>query len=523
VDADQEQAVRLAVQLLDTGDANTVGIEVLFDVWVRLEPLWLSSTPLPTVLDVINLREPNPIDIADCADLYGRIGEAIVARGSIGLLRKPILAQSARALDFQEFANQSDPDSLIAFGMLALKVGSRFTATAPARISTQGIRRDEGVEAVMADLVAIKSDSRDGNLIGVHQRARRVLARTHMLVGNDTFLDVLSARCDDDDYTGLNALGRFLLYCKRPKDALEYFDRADREAPDESRAEARLQLIECAIAAGVPPPRRMAEIVKQWFREILDWKEQAEGFLSPDELWAIPSEWEMGQAEQGFEAESSAPHRRDLEYEEDPEFRPISGRSIEHMVAEILARSEQMLVEQQQTRTDIGAVRGDLRRFMARDGFYAERICDLLPAARRNKATSEMKRSIKCWSDLPESVQRMLVGASYLATDAQLSSGDGAVAVVMSAAVALELFAREQLPLGRGADIATAARVLDRAGAPNASANVAEINDLRNTAAHGLRALQRADIDRLWNLLLGDKTTPSVFDIVREQGKRIRR
>jgi hypothetical protein len=119
VDADQEQAVRLAVQLLDTGDANTVDIEVLFDVWVRLEPLWLSSTPLPTVLDVINLREPNPIDIADCADLYGRIGEAIVARGSIGLLRKPILAQSARALDFQEFANQSDPDSLIAFGMLA--------------------------------------------------------------------------------------------------------------------------------------------------------------------------------------------------------------------------------------------------------------------------------------------------------------------------------------------------------------------------------------------------------------------
>ena len=136
-------------------------------------------------------------------------------------------------------------------------------------------------------------------------------------------------------------------------------------------------------------------------------------------------------------------------------------------------------------------------------------VDQLMPRQRRQEYIDELRRCIRYWDRLDQRAKDQLVAARYISNDPALNASEAVSAVLFAIALAVEVTARRVLRVERGARLGHISARLQSDVPADWVGRFSELKDIRNLAAHELRSLSRGDVDRAWEIVLGEEIQPA--------------
>ncbi len=322
-----------------------------------------------------------------------------------------------------------------------------------------------------------------------------------------------------DDRECKFALGVFLALSGYAGEALKHLDGADRVAdgdcPRWRDVVMRYFYVDCCTRLGKRPDRTFSDFIKlpgeQGFTEGL-WRQE----WDEAEYYLICRSWMVmdGKVEPfSSTATKESPLIPLL-------LAPLHITTQERDAA-LKSLMEQVLREQQGARTDIAAGFAALRADTATQQFLSEQLAQLMPPRKRASSLRRLRR-IESWAEIPQRAKDQLVAAMYLTQDPALNAAEAVTPILLAVGVAVEITAKELLHLGSGTRRWTWFERLEAETNEPWVQKLRDVKDVRNLAAHALRALSRSDVDTAWALVLGDRSTPGLLDSIVQYARRRR-
>lgn len=479
-----------------------------FRAWTLLESAWRDGISIDDVVASVDLDR---IDLKDdgerilwLADLMGTYGENLPSAEFFPLVQAIVYRQSMLALDPTAYiGDQSEYRSADAErGWTRLRVAAGITAKA--------LCRDDA--AIFLGLTTAELES----LTAEEQRPTTAIVERLMAAREEPIeaLERLVAMHPDDRECNL-ANGAYLALSGKAADAIVYLDRAEESSRgwvSESRdAMLRYMYIDCSVALGRTPDRTFSDLISLPLIQVLSFGigngwDVFEYYLACRSWMVIEGKaapFSSLKALPPVPAPDSQDHRPLI----------LDGLDQRATVEWLEERIEPLHVEQLQTRTDIGALGARFAGVAAdRESFLMTQIEQLMPRQRRQRHIDELTRSIANWQRLPQRAKDQLIGARYMSEDPALNSAEAVSAILFSIGLAVEVTARKSLDFGRGFRLGQMTERLESETTDEWVHRFGELKDIRNLGTHELRSLTRGDVERAWTIVLGDGSTPGLFD-----------